>query len=143
MLIDANVLIYSVDETSVHHRVAHDWLNAAWNGSQRVALPWQTIGAFVRITTHPKISSNPLSAKAAWQLVESWLELDVVWIPPTTAATARIFGTLLQKSQVTANLVTDAQLASIAIECGIAVVSFDSDFARFPECRWLNPAHEA
>jgi predicted nucleic acid-binding protein len=33
----------------------------------------------------------------------------------------------------------DAQLAALAIEYGVPVVSNDSDFARFPRCAWINP----
>jgi hypothetical protein len=33
----------------------------------------------------------------------------------------------------------DAQLAALAIEYGVPVVSNDSDFARFADCTWLNP----
>lgn len=37
-------------------------------------------------------------------------------------------------------LVTDAQLAALAIDHGVAIVSTDADFARFaPEVRWLDP----
>ncbi len=40
---------------------------------------------------------------------------------------------------LTANLVGDAAVAALALEHGLQVVSADSDFARFPELRWLNP----
>ena len=33
----------------------------------------------------------------------------------------------------------DAALAALCIEHGLAVVSADSDFARFPDLRWINP----
>jgi predicted nucleic acid-binding protein len=36
-------------------------------------------------------------------------------------------------------MTTDAQLAAVAIEHGVAVVSADADFARFPELTWINP----
>ena len=42
---------------------------------------------------------------------------------------------------ITGNLVPDAQIAAQAIELGVAVASVDSDFARFPEIRWVNPLH--
>ncbi len=108
-------------------------------GSRRVALPWQTIGAFVRIVTHPRITTSPLNATEAWSFVASWLAVEVTRIPPTSARTATILGELLTRHQVTGNLVTDAQLAALAIEHGLPVVSADSDFARFPEIRWENP----
>lgn len=42
---------------------------------------------------------------------------------------------------ITGNLVPYAQIAAQAIELGVAVASVDSDFARFPEIRWVNPLH--
>jgi predicted nucleic acid-binding protein len=33
----------------------------------------------------------------------------------------------------------DAHLAALAIEHGLQVHSTDSDFARFPSLRWINP----
>ncbi len=61
------------------------------------------------------------------------------WVPAATEHTARILGRLVVEHQVTGNLVTDAMLAALAIEHGLAVYSADSDFARFPEVRWINP----
>ncbi len=37
------------------------------------------------------------------------------------------------------NLVSDAVIAAICLEHGLAVVSADSDFARFAGLRWINP----
>ncbi len=139
MLLDANVLIFAVDEASAHHDASHAWLEAALNGDERLALPWQTIGAFVRITTHPRLSARPLTAEAAWGFVRDWLDAASTWVPPATERTAAILGELLVETRVTGNLVTDAQLAAIAIEHGIAVVSADTDFVRFKRVRWINP----
>jgi predicted nucleic acid-binding protein len=33
----------------------------------------------------------------------------------------------------------DAHLAALAIEHGLQIYSTDSDFARFPSLRWINP----
>jgi predicted nucleic acid-binding protein len=40
---------------------------------------------------------------------------------------------------VTGNLVTDAQLAALAIEQGLVLYSADTDFAHFDELQWRNP----
>jgi uncharacterized protein len=34
-------------------------------------------------------------------------------------------------------------LAALCLEHGLDIVSADSDFARFPELRWINPLHLA
>jgi toxin-antitoxin system PIN domain toxin len=139
VLLDANVLLYAVDETSAHHAKAASWLKHTFTGDRRVALPWQTIGAFLRIATHPRVFSHPLTSADAWSIVEQWLAAPICWVPPATERTAAILGELVQELDVRGNLVTDAQLAALAMEHGLAVVSFDSDFARFSAVRWLNP----
>lgn len=139
MLVDANLLLYAVDETSPHHNTASDWLTAALNGSRRVALPWQSIGAFVRISTHPRIAASPLTGPEAWSFVDEWLSSPVAWLPPASARTATILGELIGRYGLTGNAIPDAQLAAMAVEHGLTLCSADSDFARFTEVRWVNP----
>jgi len=57
-LLDANILLYATDESSRHHQRAANWLSDTLRGSRRVALPWQNIGAFVRIVTHPWFTTS-------------------------------------------------------------------------------------
>lgn len=139
MIVDANLLLYAVDESSVHHAAATSWLTGVLDGDSRVGLPWQTIGAFLRITTHPRVADNPLSAPDAWQYIAEWLAVPVVWIPPATEATAGVYARLCEQVNITGNLVPDAQLAALAIEHGVELASADTDFMRFPGLRWMNP----
>lgn len=106
-----------------------------------MALPWATLGAFLRITTHPRIMTHPLAPDRAWAYVENWLTLDTVWVPPATERTALILGRLITSAHVTANLMPDAMLAAQAIEHGLVLATADTDFARFPDLRWINPLH--
>ena len=139
MLLDANLLLYSADNSAPDHPKASEWLTATLNGDHRVGIPWQTIGAFLRIATHPRVSRNPLTGPEAWGFVENWLSADPVWIPPATDRTARAYAALNSRLSITANLVPDAQLAALALEHGLAIYSADSDFARFPGLTWVNP----
>jgi toxin-antitoxin system PIN domain toxin len=140
VLLDANVLLYSVDSSSTRHDACAHWVEAALGGQRRIALPWQTIGAFLRISTHPRVFRQPLTSREAWAMVEQWLVAPVSWVPEATERTAVILGGLITNLDLTGNLITDAQLAALAIEHGLAVVSVDSDFARFPDVRWINPS---
>ncbi len=139
MLLDANILLYATDPASALGPRAQQVLVDALNGSQRVALPWQTIGAFVRVATNPRASLDPMSSQEAWGWVEQWLGLDVTWIPPATEATARAYGDLVRDLNVTGNLVPDAMLAALAIEHGLELWTADTDFGRFPGLSWRNP----
>jgi predicted nucleic acid-binding protein len=46
---------------------------------------------------------------------------------------------LLRSVGASGNLTTDAQLAAFAVEQQGEVHSNDTDFARFPGLRWVNP----
>lgn len=139
MLLDANILLYAVDSAAPQFSRASRWLTDTLNGDRQVAVPWQTIGAFIRIATHPRVSANPLTGPEAWSFVEEWLDTPVAWVPPATERTARVLGQLIERYHLTSNAVPDAQLAALALEYGLTVISADSDFARFSEVRWENP----
>lgn len=132
MLLDANLLIYGVDASSPHHEPAKAWLEEVLNQPRRVALPWPSIGAFLRITTHPRVALTPLTSHEAWGFVADWLAAANVWVPSTSANTLRILGDLMEAPGATGNLVPDAMLAALAIEHGLVIATADSDFARFP-----------
>lgn len=93
----------------------------------------------MRIATHPRASERPLSSDEAWGHVTSWLDAPIAWTPVQGDRHAEILGDLIGRQQVGAGLVTDAQLAALAIEHGLTLCSADTDFARFPELRWHNP----
>lgn len=139
MLVDANVLLYAVDEGSPFHDQARTWLEDALNGARRVGLPWQSLVAFARIATHPRALTDPLDARAAWAIVHDWLAAPVVWVPEPGPGYAQILSTLIVDLDLRGNLISDASLAALCIEHGLDMVSADSDFARFPGLRWLNP----
>ena len=139
MIVDANLLLYAVDADSAHHPAAAEWLGSALNGTTRVGLPVQTLGAFLRIVTHPRVSLNPLSAQDADSFIESWLTAPATWVPPAGEGTLAAYRFQATRHSITGNLVPDAMLAALALENGVPVVSADSDFSRFREVAWLNP----
>ncbi|MBW3603622.1 MAG: PIN domain-containing protein [Actinobacteria bacterium] len=139
MLLDANILLYARNSDDPHHDRARTWLVDALNGSTRVGFPWQTVAAFLRIATNPRAFAEPLEPEVAWQQVEDWLAAPRAWVPQPTAAYAGVLGRLVRNHRVRGPLVTDAALAALAIDHGVAVVSADADFARFFDVRWINP----
>jgi uncharacterized protein len=139
MLIDANLLLYAADAVAPDHRRASAWLTEQLNGDRRVGIPWESLTAFVRISTHPRATARPLSPTDAWRFVEEWLASDQVWVPMATDRHDDVLGRLLKRYRIAGNLVSDAHLAAIAIEHGLEVCSADTDFARFTEIRWRNP----
>jgi toxin-antitoxin system PIN domain toxin len=141
VIVDANVLLYAVDGNSTLHGPARDWFEAALNGDRRIGLPWVTLNAFLRISTHPRASAEPLSPTEAWEFVIEWLEAELTWVPEPTSSHADVFRKLMVDGDLRGNLVTDTHIAALAVEHGVSVCSFDSDFGRFPGLRWISPLH--
>jgi uncharacterized protein len=139
VLVDANILLYAVDERSPRHAAAREWLEGALNGERRVGIPWQSVTAFIRIASHPRVLDEPITPAEAWSYAEDWLDAPATWIPQPGAAHRRILGELVVGHDLGANLIPDAALAALCVEHGLEMISADSDFARFPEIRWRNP----
>jgi hypothetical protein len=138
-LIDANLLLYAANGDAPEHERAAAWLEELLNGGSRVAMPWESLVAFVRLATNPRVVARPLSPTRAWAFVEDWLDAAVVWIPVPTDRHPEVLGGLITKYRLGGKLVPDAHLAALAIEHGLDVCSADTDFARFSEIRWINP----
>lgn len=139
MLVDGNILLYSVDSTSRFHERAAKWMVESLNGPRRVAIPWLSLTAFVRIATNPRAGAHPLTPSAAWEHVDGWLDAPAVWTPNPGRGHRQILSDLLIRLDLRAGLVTDAVLAALCLEHGLDIVSADSDFARFTELTWINP----
>lgn len=139
ILVDANLLLYAHISSFGNNRQARDWLDDRINGTAPVGLPWQSLLAFLRLSTNPRVFEHPEPMDAAWSQVRAWLACETVWSPEPTDRHADVLGRLLQGPGVHANLVPDANLAALAIEHGLQLCSTDGDFARFPGLRWLNP----
>jgi len=139
VLVDANILLYAVDEASPFHARARQWLEDALNGTRRVGLPWASLTAFLRIVTNPRALAEPLAPAEAWALVDAWLDAPTAWLPTPGRGHRAILGRLIADLDLRANLIPDAVLAALCIEHGLEMISADTDFARFTELSWRNP----
>lgn len=139
ILVDANLLVYAVVEEMPGHAAAKAWLDGRINGFAPVGLPWPSLLGFLRLTTNPRVFSQPLRLDAAWGIVRGWLACQKVWIPQETGDHAAILGHLLPFASPGANLVPDLHLAALALGHGLILCSTDADFARFQPLRWENP----
>ena len=137
-LLDANILIYARSKSFPQHDRARKWLEGVLNGRSRVALPWPSLLAFMRILSNPRVVQKPETPQALWEQVEEWLALPCVWVPVPSERHAACLQSLLPAVSGS-NLVPDAHLAALAMEYGLTVCSTDGDFARFEGIRWVNP----
>jgi toxin-antitoxin system PIN domain toxin len=139
IVVDANLLIYAVNEDAPGHKEAKSWLESTVAGAETVGLPWIVLLAFLRLTTRPGLFEKPLSAGAAFGVVDAWLQQPSVTVPEPTPRHLQTMRDLIAPLGTGGNLVSDAYLAALAIEHGAELCSTDHDFARFRRLRWRNP----
>jgi uncharacterized protein len=139
ILPDANLLLYAYDSLSEHHAPARSWWETQLSGADPVCLSWPVINAFIRIGTNPRSYPRPMTLGESLQNVQSWLDQPCVKIIQPAEQHWTIFQQVLRTGSATANLVTDAHLAALAIEHNCVLYSTDRDFARFKGLKWKNP----
>ena len=139
ILVDANVLLYAYHPRAEQHARCRAWVEGAFSGPTPVRLPWATITAFLRISTHARVFELPLSMAEAAATVAAWLAAPAVATIEPGERYWEIFRGLLESSQVSGALVTDAALAALALEHGATLCTTDRDFTRFPELRTVSP----
>jgi hypothetical protein len=138
-VLDANILLYAYGAASPHHVKARAWVENAFSDAELVGLPWQTIGAFLRIVTNPHVPGFRRSIMDATHAVDQWLEQPNVRVLPPGDDHWLLFKQMIVGGQTSGALISDAQLAALTIEYGGVLYTTDRDFARFPGLRWTNP----
>ena len=139
IILDANILLYAYDAASDQHAKARAWVEEVLSGTDPVGLPWQTITAFVRIVTNPRLSGKRFTPSEVIDLVDQWVKQpNVRLLGPGDYHWSFLRQTILE-GQARGPLITDAQLAALTIEHGGMLCTTDRDFSRFPGLRWQNP----
>ena len=102
-------------------------------------MPWAVSTGFVRLMTHPRVLTSPVSPSDAMTYVGDWFLRPHVTPINVDSEHLNLLQRNLDAAGVGANLVTDAHIAALAMEYQAEVHSNDSDFSRFPGLRWRNP----
>ncbi len=139
ILPDANLLLYACDQSSPFHHKAVVWFESIMNGTQPVILLPPVVFAFVRISTHPRIFTDPLSVGEASAHVRSWLARRQVRLHDMLPEDVETALELLQAAGTAGNLTTDAQIAAVSRRLDAEVHTADLDFGRFADVRFSNP----
>lgn len=139
---DANILIYAYDENSEHHERAKRWLEKRLASPELFGLSWQSIAAFLRISTNTRIFALPFTLAEAIEIVEEWLARPQVKILLPTEKHWQIFSDLIIEGQTSGAMMSDAHLAALAIEHGATLATNDRDFVRFSKLKKENPLQD-
>ena len=119
-------------------RGAH-WLEGTLSGTDPLGIPWQTAGAFLRITTNVRLPGDRMTIQEAVEIIDGWVDHPNVMMLGPGINHWRTLRTTLRDGQASGPLATDAQLAALTMEHGGVLYTTDRDFTRFPGLRWVNP----
>lgn len=136
---DINLLLYAYDSDSPFNEKAVAWWQRCLSGTEPVGIPQVVAFGFVRLGTHPSVFENPMTIAEASECVRSWLAQPVAQVLESGPDHLHQVLKLLETVGTGGNLVTDAQIAAMAIEYGAVLHTADADFMRFPALRWFNP----
>ncbi len=138
-IIDLNILIYGVNESSFYHTRAKEWLEGQLHGTESLGIPWIVTLGFLRIMTNGKIFPEPLGETQAIDLVDRWLTHPLVHIPAPKPDHWNLVRDLITEAGTAGNLTSDIHLAAITIQHGASLATLDDDFGRFRGLRWEKP----
>ena len=136
---DINLLLYAHDSSSSFHAKAAGWWQSCLSGTEPVGLLHVVTFGFVRIATNPRAFVNPMTAAEAAGHVRSWLEQPPVQVLDAGPDHIRHALELLETLGTAGNLVSDVQMAALALDHDAVLHTADTDFMRFPGLRWFNP----
>lgn len=139
IVLDANILLYAYDLRSEKHAKARAWVEQVFSDGTPIGLPWQTVAAFLRVVTNPKLPGDRFTSEEACQIVDGWLDQPNVRLLAPGDQHWPILRQMLREGQARGPLVSDAQLAALTIEYGGILQTTDRDFTRFPALRLNNP----
>ena len=139
IVLDANLLIYAYNKGSSHHGTARAWLENTLSNVEVVGLPWQTVSAFLRVTTNPKLPAERFSLEQAARIVDLWLAHPNVQVLTPGVGYWPLFRRMVIEGRAAGPRVSDAEIAALTMEYGGVLYTADRDFARFPGLRWKNP----
>jgi len=138
-LVDANVLVYSINADAPKHSASRGLLESALDGSVSLYVTSQVLCEFYSVVTNKRRVSAPLSSSEAVQTLPSFLQFLPVL--PTTAKSVDILASLLRRRPVIGGEVFDLQIVATMKANGVLrIYTFnEADFQSFSELEILVP----
>ena len=130
--IDVNILLYASDQGCPQHARSVDFLQSCAAGGQVFCLAWLTLMSYLRMATHPRIFSQPLSHADAVSNVEALMALPHCRVIGEQEGFWNVYLEVTGDVPTRGNLVPDAHLAAVLRQNGIATLyTHDRDFRKF------------
>lgn len=135
MIVDSNILVYSIDKLSTKHKQAQKFLQ---ENLGTLEITHQNIFETLRVITYSKFP-NPMKIEDALDAVEQILRVCDIICPNWKTQSLAI--ELIKKYKISSDMVFDAYLAATALSNGIYEIATDNtrDFEKFKQLKIINP----
>lgn len=138
-LLDVNIVLPAHRADHPDHATARSWLDALLASREQFGVPWMVWWSFLRLSSHPRVFPVPTPVEAAFEFIQAMrAQPGHISVEPADNH-LNCLRHMCQGGEATADLMPDGVLAALAIEHGGELVSFDRDFARFPDLHWNRP----
>ena len=138
--LDVNVLLYASDRSSDRHDRARRLVESCAAGPEVLCLTWPTLMSYLRVATHPRIFSEPLSPDEALGNVSALLGLPHVRAVSELEGFLDAYRHVAGEMPVRGNLVPDVHVAAILLQHGVRTLyTNDRDFRKFPSLDVRDP----
>lgn len=138
-VLDVNVVLPAHRADHPDHVAARSWLDALLASGEQFGVPWMVWWSFVRLSSHPRVFPVPTPMEAVFDFIQALRAQPGHIAVEAGENHLDCLRRVCEGGEATADLVPDAALAALAVEHGGELVSFDRDFARFPDLRWSRP----
>ena len=139
--VDTNILVFADREESAFHAGAMAALRLLAEGDEAWAVPVFCIDEFFRVVSHDRLFDPPTPIVDAVDSVDSLLTSPSARLLTPGDRHLRLLRRLIEESQVSGNLVFDAQIAAVCLEHGATtLLTEDRDFSRFRSLQTMTVA---
>ena len=138
-VLDVNVVLPAHRADHPDHVAARSWLDALLASGEQFGVPWMVWSSFLRLSSHPRVFHVPTPIDEVFDFIQALRAQPGHIAVEAGENHLNCLRRVCERGEATADLVPDAALAALAVEHGGELVSFDRDFARFPDLRWSRP----
>jgi toxin-antitoxin system PIN domain toxin len=140
-VVDTNVLLYAANQYAPGHEPCKRLLSGWGNQAEPWYVSWGILYEFLRVSTHPRVFSKPLSLSDAWAFLDAALASPAAEVLQETPRHEALLKELAAEIPgIVGNLVFDAHTAILMREHGIKrIYTHDRDFRRFPFLEVIDP----
>ncbi len=140
-VIDTNLLLYATNTDADQHAGARGFLLAAGTSGQQWYLTEGIVYEFLRVATHPRVFSPPLSWQEAMGVLEPFLESPRFQVLVAGDRHWTLLREILgELTHPAGNLLYDVRTVALMREHGIRrIYTVDTDFLQFSGIDTVNP----